>query len=165
VKQLQDITREIGHALSLLPLSALDVSLAIRQKLISFVRICRMPSSRAAVAEEEIVDKIESGIRERHTDSVYANKLLLQIAKVVGVSTDTSALKQEYEEFKRDMEDTILRKKNEAEALQMEQIIGLLRCADVASSAKERDKIYYEKRLSLGSHSLPPLQSFYCPIS
>lgn len=165
VKQLQDITREIGHALSLLPLSALDVSLVIRQKTDKLCKDMQNAEFKAAVAEEEIVDKIESGIRERHTDSVYANKLLLQIAKVVGVSTDTSALKQEYEEFKRDMEDTILKKKNEAEALQMEQIIGLLRCADVASSAKERDMIYYEKRRSLGSHSLPPLQSFYCPIS
>lgn len=165
VKQLQDITREIGHALSLLPLAALDVSLAIKQKTEKLCNDMQNAEFKAAVAEEEIVDKVESGIRERHTDSVYANKLLLQIAKVVGVSTDTSVLKQEFEEFKTDMEDTILRKKNEAEALQMEQIIGLLRCADAASSAKERDQIYYEKKLSLGSHSLPPLQSFYCRIS
>lgn len=165
VKQLQDITREIGHALSLLPLAALDVSLVIKQKTEKLCEDMQNAEFKAAVAEEEIVDKIESGIRERHTDSVYANKLLLQIAKVVGVSTDTSVLKQEFEVFRTDMEDTILRKKNEAEALQMEQIIGLLRCADVASSARERDRIYYEKKLSLGSHSLPPLQSFYCPIS
>ncbi|KAH9316920.1 hypothetical protein KI387_018689, partial [Taxus chinensis] len=164
VKQVQDITREIGHALSLIPLASLDMSLSIQLKTHKLCKDMQNAEFKAAVAEEEIVNKIESGVRERNANNVYANNLLLQIAKAVGVSTDTSALKQEFEEFKKDMVDAQLRK-NQAEALQMEQIIGLLGWADVASSAKERDQKYHDKRISLGSHPLPPLQSFYCPIS
>ncbi|GLJ56103.1 hypothetical protein SUGI_1204440 [Cryptomeria japonica] len=164
VKQVQDITREIGHALSLVPLASLDMSLSIQLKAHKLCKDMQNAEFKAAVVEEEIVNKIESGVRERNANSVYANNLLLQIAKAVGISTDTSALKQEFEEFKKDMVDAQLRK-NQAEALQMEQIIGLLGWADVASSAKERDQKYHDKRISLGSHHLPPLQSFYCPIS
>lgn len=164
VKQVQDITREIGHALSLVPLASLDMSLSIQLKTHKLCKDMQNAEFKAAVAEEEIVNKIESGVRERNANNVYANNLLLQIAKTVGVPTDTSALKQEFEEFKKDMVDAQLRK-NQAEALQMEQIIGLLGWADVASSAKERDQKYHDKRISLGSHPLPALQSFYCPIS
>eukprot|EP00252_Welwitschia_mirabilis_P002974 TRINITY_DN12995_c0_g1_i1.p1 TRINITY_DN12995_c0_g1~~TRINITY_DN12995_c0_g1_i1.p1 ORF type:complete len:1010 (-),score=235.47 TRINITY_DN12995_c0_g1_i1:261-3290(-) len=164
LKKLQNTTREIGYALNLLPFAMLEVSLDIEQKTNELCHNMQNAIFKAAVSEEEIIDKIELGIRERQNDVAYANNLLLQIAKVMGIPDDTSTLKQEFDEFKKDMEETKLRK-NQAEALQMEQIIGLLSWADAATSSTERDKIYHEKKLSLGTHPLPPLQSFYCPIT
>jgi len=78
---LQDITREIGHTLSFLPLSALDVSFLLDKKIDKLCKDMQNVEFKEAVAEEEIVDKIEFWIRESHTDSVYAYKLLCRLPK------------------------------------------------------------------------------------
>ncbi|KAK7826974.1 u-box domain-containing protein 43 [Quercus suber] len=119
---------------------------------------------RAAMAEEEILEKIESGIQERNVDRSYANNLLVLIAEAVGIPTERSALKKEFEEFKNEIESTRLRK-DEAEAIQMDQIMALLERADATSSPREKEIKHFSKRKSLGSQPLEPLQSFYCPIT
>lgn len=164
VRRLQGTMREISRALGLLPLTSLDLSSGIVEE-ISKVRDNMLGAEfRAAIAEEEILDKIESGIQERNVDRSYANDLLVLIAKAVGISTDRSALKKELEEFRSEIENARLRK-DQAEAIQMEQIIALLERADAASSPEEKEMKYFTKRRSLGSQPLEPLQSFHCPIT
>ncbi|KAK9292546.1 hypothetical protein L1049_020520 [Liquidambar formosana] len=119
---------------------------------------------RAAVVEEEIMEKIESGMQERKFNRSYANSLLVRIAEAVGISTEQSALKNEFEEFKSEIENAKLRK-DTAEILQMEQIIALLENADATTSPAEREEKYLTKRNSLGRQPLEPLQSFYCPMT
>ncbi|XVF65780.1 hypothetical protein PTKIN_Ptkin09bG0277800 [Pterospermum kingtungense] len=119
---------------------------------------------KAAIAEEEILEKIETGIQERHADRSYANNLLILIAEAVGIPTDRSSLKREFEAFKSEIENVRLRK-DKAEAIQMNQIIALLGRADAASSPKEKEMKYFTEQKSLGSQPLEPLQSFYCPIT
>jgi len=58
------------------------VSLTIRQQTDKLCKDIQNGELKVVVAEEEIIHKIESGIKERHTDSVYENKLLLNITKV-----------------------------------------------------------------------------------
>lgn len=164
VKRLEDTVQEISRALSLLPLATLDLSSGISEEVGVLCDNMKRAEFKAAIAEEEILEKIESGIQERNVDRSYANKLLVLIANVVGISTDRSALKKEFEEFKNEIENARLRK-NEAEAIQMDQIIALLERADATSSPEEKEIKYYTKRKSLGSQRLEALQSFYCPIT
>ncbi|CAA2933267.1 U-box domain-containing 44-like [Olea europaea subsp. europaea] len=163
-KRIEEITKEITHAMSCIPLASIDISVATREDIDQLVNNMRNAEFRAALAEEEILGKIESGIQERNVDRSYANNLLVSIAKAVGVPTDRAALKKEFEEFKSEIENLRLRK-DKAEAIQMDQIIALLERAEVASSLEEREKRYLMKRASLGNQPLEPLQSFYCPIT
>jgi hypothetical protein len=121
---------------------------------------------KATVAEETIIDQIDNGIRNRQTNSEYSNRLLLEIAKAVGVKSDPASLKEELDMLKREKEDAHARK-NQQETFQLEQIIALLSRADAATSITEKNAIYQKKRGSGGreGHPLPPLQSFYCPIT
>ncbi|XP_057997034.1 U-box domain-containing protein 24 isoform X2 [Hevea brasiliensis] len=164
VKRLEDTTREISRALDLLPLASLDLSSGIIDEIAKLRDSMQRAEFKAAIAEEEILEKIESGIQERNVDRSYANNLLAQIAEAVGMSTERAALKKEFEDFRNEIENAQLRK-DQAEAIQMAQIIALLERADAASSPEEKEMKYFTKRKSLGSQPLEPLQSFYCPIT
>ncbi|CAN1157098.1 U-box domain-containing protein 24 [Linum perenne] len=163
-KHLQQITREISRAISLIPMASMDLSSGVIEDVMDLCDQMQRAEYKAAVAEEEILEKIESGIQERKVDRSYANSLVAQIAQAVGISNEQSALKKELEEFKDEVENTRLRK-DQAEAIQMDQIIALLERADAASSPREKERKYFTKRKSLGSQTLEPLQSFYCPIT
>ncbi|OVA20639.1 Armadillo [Macleaya cordata] len=164
VKRLERTTREISRALSLIPLVSLDLSSGVSEEINKLCENMLRMEFKAAIKEEQILEKIESGVQERNFDRSYANKLLVLIAEAVGISTDRMALKKELEEFKNEIKEAQLRK-DEAEAIQMEQIIALLGRADAASSPKEKQISYLNKRNSLGTQPLEPLQSFYCPIT
>ncbi|KAJ7962636.1 RING-type E3 ubiquitin transferase [Quillaja saponaria] len=164
VKRLEDTTREISWSLGLLPMASMGLSSGIIEDVKQLCDNMQRAEFKAAIAEENILDKIESGIQERTVDSSYANNLLRLIAEAVGISTDRSAMKLEFEDFKSEIENVRLRK-DQAEAIQMDQIIALLERADVASSPEEKELKYLTKRKSLGSQPLEPLQSFYCPIT
>ncbi|KAK9051385.1 hypothetical protein SSX86_028012 [Deinandra increscens subsp. villosa] len=163
-KRIGEITREISRALSLIPFSQLGVSASMKEDLGQLCDIMQSVEFKTAIADEMILEKIESGIQERNLDSSYANNLLVSIAKVLGISTERSSLKKEFESFKNEIENAQLRK-DQAEAIQMDQIIALLERADATCSPEEKEKKYLTKRTSLGSQPLEPLQSFYCPIT
>ncbi|XP_062091335.1 U-box domain-containing protein 24-like [Humulus lupulus] len=163
-KRLESMSKEISRALSLLPLTTLDISYAVVADIEKLCESMLKSEFRVAITEEEIMEKIESGIQERNVDRLYANNLLALIAEAVGISTEKSELKKEFEEFKNEIENARLRK-DQAEAIQMDQIIALLERADATSSSKEKEMKYFSKRKSLGSQRLEPLQSFYCPIT
>ncbi|XVE73666.1 hypothetical protein DITRI_Ditri11bG0137100 [Diplodiscus trichospermus] len=164
VRRLEGTIREISRALSLLPLTSLELSSAIVVEIGNLCDSMQKAEFKSAIAEEEILEKIETGIQERNADRSYANHLLVLIAEAVGIPTERSALKKEFEDFKSEIESVRLRK-DKAEAIQMDQIIALLGRADAASSPKEKEMKYFTKRKSLGSQPLEPLQSFYCPIT
>ncbi|MBA0846390.1 hypothetical protein Goshw_001272 [Gossypium schwendimanii] len=164
VRRLEGTMREISRGLSLLPLASLELSSAIVVEIGNLCDSMQKAEFKAAITEEEILEKIETGIQERNADRSYANNLLVLIAEAVGIPTERSALKREFEDFKSEIENVRLRK-DKAEAIQMDQIIALLERADAASSPKEKEMKYFTKRKSLGSQPLEPLQSFYCPIT
>ncbi|XP_015577365.1 U-box domain-containing protein 24 [Ricinus communis] len=163
-KNLEDITREMSRALDILPLASLGLSSGIIEEVVKLSDSMQRAEFRAAKTEEEILEKIETAIQERNVDRSYANNLVASIAEAVGISTDRATIKKEVEEFKSEIENTQLRK-NQAEAIQMAQIIALLERADAASSPKEKEMKHFTKRKCLGSQLLEPLRSFYCPIT
>lgn len=164
VKRLKSHTSEIIRALGLIPLAASDLSTGIVEEIQKLCDNMKTAEFKAAIAEEEIFDKIESGILEKNVDRSYANNLVVLIAEAVGITNERSTMKKELEEFKNEIENARLRK-DQAEAIQMDQIIALLERADAASSPREKELKYFAKRKSLGSQPLEPLQSFYCPIT
>ncbi|CAA3031493.1 U-box domain-containing 44-like [Olea europaea subsp. europaea] len=87
-KSIEDITKEITHAVSCIPLASIDISLGTREDIDQLVDNMRNDKFRAAIAEEKILGKIESGTQERNVDRSYAYNLLVSIAKAVGVPTD-----------------------------------------------------------------------------
>ncbi|KAM1472191.1 hypothetical protein ACFX14_042225 [Malus domestica] len=163
VKALERSTKEIGRALGLIPLASLDVSSGISSQISKLCKNMLDVEYRAAVAEEEIVDKLELGIQEQNADPSCAKNLLVRIAEALGISDDQSALENELEEFKRELDDT--NRKDLEEDLPMERIIALLEKANATTSAGDKEKEYFEKRNSLGKQPLEPLQKFQCPLS
>ncbi|KAI3756950.1 hypothetical protein L6452_04482 [Arctium lappa] len=162
VKRLENHTKEIGNALNLLhPLISVN---GLDQDIIKLSKIMLDATYQESAVEEEIVEKIKVGIRERSVDRSYANSLLVCIADIIGISTEQSVLRKEYEDFKHEMENVELTE-DVAEALQIEQTVALLGKADIISTAEEREKKYFSKRNSLGRQPLEPLQSFFCPIT
>lgn len=164
VKSLENHTKELSRALSLLPIATTGLSSAITEEIKKLCDNMETAGFKAALAEEEILEKIESGIRENNVDRSYANNLVLLIAEAVGIRNERSTIKKELEQFKSEIENARVRK-DRAEAMQMDQIIALLERADAASSPRDKELKYFAKRQSLGSQILEPLQSFYCPIT
>lgn len=164
VEQLQGCTEKISQALGLISLASLDGALVINDEI---SKLCKNMSDieySMTPAEEEILVKIESGIEERNVDRSYANDLLIRIAEAVGISTEQTELKREFEALKSEMDNDELRE-DMTEPLQMEQIIALLSKADMITTPEEKEIRYLNKRDSLGRQQLEPLQSFYCPIT
>ncbi|XP_026402047.1 U-box domain-containing protein 44-like [Papaver somniferum] len=164
IKRLEHTTRELSRALSLIPLASLDLSVSVSEEISELCETMMRMEFKAAIEQEEIMERIESGIQERNVDRSYANKLLALIAEAVGIQPDRTTLKRELDGFKTEIEEAQLRK-DQAEAIQMDQIIALLGRADAASSPREKETLYMSKRNSLGTQLLEPLQSFYCPIT
>ncbi|WJX85747.1 hypothetical protein P8452_68153 [Trifolium repens] len=160
-KRLKHNTSEISRAIGLLPLATSGLSAGTIEEIERLRDNMQAAEFKAAVSEEEILEKIELGIQEKNFDRSYANDLLLLIADALGITKEPSTLKKELEEFKSEIEN----EKDRAEAIQMDQIIALLERSDAASSTREKERKYKEKRDSLGTQPLEPLQSFLCPIT
>ncbi|EFJ33707.1 hypothetical protein SELMODRAFT_167271 [Selaginella moellendorffii] len=164
VSQVQGITQEIGRCLSLVPMASMNLSADTRQNAMGLLQDMQSAQFKATLAGEEIVGMIENGVRTRRLDSNFSNDLLLQIAHAVGVPVNPVALRQELLQFKKEKEEIELHK-DQAEAYQLEQIIGILNAADAATTAAEKESTYRRKKSFGGIHALPPLQTFCCPIT
>lgn len=163
-ENLERCSKNISLAVSLIPLASSDVSSGLSKQIGELCQNMLDAEYEAAAIEEEILEKIESAIQEGNADKYCANQLLTYIADAIGISSEQAAMKREFKELKSEMQNAKSRR-DTAEALHMEQIIGLLEKADSITSAEEKEKKYYQKRDSLGKRLLDPLQSFYCPIS
>lgn len=163
-KRIENITREMGQALSCIPLASLDISSGFKVEITQLINSMHAAEFRAAIVEEKILERIELGIQEMNVERTYANNLLVSIAEAIGISTERAVLKKEFEEFKKEIENARLRK-DHAEAIQMEQIIALLERADAASSREDKEKKYFTIRKSLATRPFEPLEAFCCPIT
>ncbi|XP_022738452.1 U-box domain-containing protein 44-like [Durio zibethinus] len=163
LKQLENSSKEISQALSLIPLDSVD-GLRISNKISRLCKDMLGAEYSPGIVEDKILEKNESGIQERNVDRCYANDLLVSVAEAVGVPDEQLASKKEFEEFKTEIEDSKLGI-DTAEAPRMKQNVVLLEKADAITSYEEKAKRYLDERNSLGMQLLQPLQSFYCPIT
>lgn len=159
VESLESSSKSISRAL--LGLECLDMSSEKNEWLLKLCKDMEDAQYQVSAEEEEILHKIETGLEDRTADRSFATSLLISIAESVGISSEESDLKMEFDVFKNEIEKV----ESTAEALRMEQIIGMLAHADMVTTPKEKEMKYFTKRNSLGRHLLEPLQSFYCPIT
>ena len=164
LKEIEDIAHEIGHCLDSIPVANLSVH--TQETMTKLSSEMRKATFKPEPSEDAIVDEISKGIRNRQTNSEYANDLVLQLARTAGVSTDPTSLKSELDILKMHKEEA-RKRDNQEEFRHLEQVLALLSCADAATSVSEKDMNYQKKRGSdgYGGLPLPPLQSFYCPIT
>ncbi|MED6163003.1 hypothetical protein PIB30_075824 [Stylosanthes scabra] len=155
---------DISRAMSLIPLSSLDINSGLQARVSELCHNILETEYQKAALDEEILEKVEKAIQERNFDRLHANQLLSSIANAIGVPMESDALKKEFQELTCEMERARSRK-DVVEALHMEQLIAVLEKADLITSVQEKENRYIEKRNSLGRTPLEPLHSFYCPIS
>uniref|UniRef100_A0A0D6R3I9 RING-type E3 ubiquitin transferase n=1 Tax=Araucaria cunninghamii TaxID=56994 RepID=A0A0D6R3I9_ARACU len=168
VRQAQQVTRDIGKSLALLSLASTEVSADIRDSVNRLQGEMQNAEFEASQAQLRIINKLELGVREHKTDQGFANDLIREIARAVGVPVEPSEINKELESFRREKEEAAERKVREEEAF-MEQVIALLSNADAARSPEQVEKRYRERLMSLGSsipeeEHIPALKPFLCPL-
>ncbi|KAK8560981.1 hypothetical protein V6N13_026416 [Hibiscus sabdariffa] len=163
LKQLENSSKEISQALNFIPLASLD-DLRIVNKITRLCKDLVEAEYSPCIEETSVLEKIESGLRERNVDRCYANELLVLIAERIGIPGEYLAMKKELEEFKAEIHGSKPRIGMD-EARRMEQIVELLEMGDVMTSYEEKAHRYQLERDSFGTQPLQALRSFYCPIT
>jgi hypothetical protein len=169
VYDAQHIIRDLAKSLQLMALASSEVSVDIRSNVNRLTEQMMNAQFQACQSKLVIINRIEQGLREHRTDQGFANDLLLDIARAVGIPVDASEISKELASFKREKDEAALRKEREEEAF-MEQIIILLSRADAVylPEADYRAGAPYtniEKADITGTTELiSPLKSFICPL-
>lgn len=141
-----------------------DLTLKLKNKIKLLCRDVQAMQIRVSTEEEDLVKSAELVARNHYVDANHANEILYKLASMAGISMERSLLKHEYDELRRENE-MMTGNKHEIEVVQLDRIVSLLSFADALGSATEREQRYHEQRRGVGSNFLPPLQTFYCPIT
>ncbi|XP_027363688.1 U-box domain-containing protein 44-like isoform X2 [Abrus precatorius] len=129
----------------------------------------QMVEFEASQAQLQIVDKLNQGLREQKHDQAFANDMLEEIARAVGVPVEPSEISKELASIRREKEEAANRKER-AECIFLEQIIQLLSRADAARDYEEVERQYFERvkvieRYDSREKYIPPLNPFLCSIT
>lgn len=169
VKEVQEVTRDIGRSLATLSLAnaevLMDISDQVNQLQIEMQRV----ELEASHSQLRILDKLDRGIKDQKLDQGFANDMLEEIACAVGVPVEHSEISRELESFRRAKEEASGRKER-AEELFLNQVIELLSRADAARDYEEIKSCYSQRVQAIELYdareeSIPPLNAFLCPIS
>ncbi|KAH7428602.1 hypothetical protein KP509_09G008100 [Ceratopteris richardii] len=155
VRRLQGITHEIGRCLSRIPMATLDITLDMRDTTVELCKLMQNVGFKTAAAQEEIIAKLDAGIRDGQSNRDHAREVLHEIAQAVGISDTSTSWKREFEKLKEEKEEAILRK-SQAEAFQLEQILNFLSQAEAHHLESKKQQILPGPQ---------PLQAFYCPMT
>ncbi|KAF8388160.1 hypothetical protein HHK36_026826 [Tetracentron sinense] len=168
VKEVQDVTRDIGRSLVALSLANAEVLSDISENVNRLQNEMQRVEFVASQSQIEIVEKLDQGLKEQKIDQGFANDMLEEIARAVGVSVEPSEISKELASFRREKEEAADRKER-AEVFFLEQVIELLSQADAAKDHEEV-KMQYIKRIQAIERyetwqvDIPHLKSFICPI-
>ncbi|MCO5597638.1 hypothetical protein L7F22_051719 [Adiantum nelumboides] len=163
-KCIQAILSSLASVLLDLSSDQVDLTLKLKSKVKLLCRDMQTMQIRVSAEEEDLVKSAEHAAINHFVDAKHANELLYKFASVAGISLERSSLKREYDELRRE-KGTVTPHKNGNEVFQLDRIISILSCADALGSATEREQQYHEQRRGVGSNFLPPLHTFYCPIT
>lgn len=169
VKEVEDVTRGIGRSLAVLSLANTEVLSGISDQVNRLQSEMQRVEFEASQSQRQIVDKLNEGLKEQKHDQGFANSMLEEIARAVGVPVEPSEISKELASVRRDKEEAASRKEL-AEVLFLEQVIGLLLQADAARDHEEMKKQYLQRvqciqRFDEMEEYIPPFNSFICPIS
>lgn len=166
VKEVQTVTRDIGKSLPALSLASTEVLTGISEQVNRLHNEMQRAEFETSQSKVQIVQKLDQGLRDQKVDLGFANDMLEEIARAVGVRVEPSEISRELESFKLEKEEAAAHK-NRAEEYFLEQVIELLSRADAAKNEEEIKNYYKQKVQTIKNNSgecIPPLQSFICPI-
>lgn len=168
VKEVQEVTRDIGRSLAALSLANTEVLSRISDQVNRLQNEMQRVEFEASNSQLQIVDKLNQGLRDQKLDQGFANDMLEEIARAVGVPVEPSEISKELASFRREKEEAANRKER-AEVLFLAQIIELLSRADAARDYEEVKKQYLQRvqvieRYGEKEENIQPLNSFLCCI-
>lgn len=169
VKEVQDVTRDIGRSLAALSLANIVVLSGISEQVDRLQNEMQRAEFEASHSRLEIVDKLNQGLTDHKLDQEFANDMLKEIAKAVGVAVEPSEIRKELESFRREKEEAANRKER-AEVFFLDQVIELLSRADAARDYEQIRKQYFQRLKVIESYDpkdecIPPFKAFLCCIN
>lgn len=169
VKEVQEVTRDIGRSLAALSLANTEVLSGISDQVDRLQNEMQRVEFEASQSMLDIVEKLDQGIKEQKYDQGFANDMLAEIARAVGVPVEPSMISKELASFRREKEEAANRKER-ADVFFLEQIIELLSRADAARDYEEVKKQYFQRiqfiePLDPREEFIRPLKPFKCRIS
>ncbi|KAH7859163.1 hypothetical protein Vadar_032353 [Vaccinium darrowii] len=169
VKEVQDVTRDIGKSLAALSLVNTEVLSGISEEVNRLQNEMQRAEFEASQSRLQIVDKLSQGLTDHKLDQDFANNMLKEIARAVGVAEEPSEISKELESFRREKEEAENRKER-AEVFFLDQVIELLSRADAARDYEQIRKQYFQRlkvieRYDPKEESIPAFKAFICCIS
>lgn len=169
VHEVEEVTRSIGKSLAVLSLANAEVLSRISDQVDRLQNEMQRVEFEASQSQLQIVDKLNQGLREQKLDQAFANDMLEEIARAVGVPVEPSEISKELASIRREKEEAANRKER-AEVFFLEQVIELLSRADAARDYEEVKKQYFERvqvieRYDPREKCIDPLKSFLCCIT
>ncbi|XWS13752.1 hypothetical protein CRYUN_Cryun36dG0065000 [Craigia yunnanensis] len=168
VNEVQEVTRDIGRSLAALSIVNTEVLSGIYDQVNKLQSEMQRVEFETSYSQLQIVDRLNQGLRDQKRDQGFANDMLEEIARAVGVPVEPSEISKELASFRREIEEAGNRKER-AEVLFLEQIIELLSQADAARDYEEMKKQYFQRaqvieRYDARKEYIPPLKPFICCI-
>ncbi|TYG55313.1 hypothetical protein ES288_D09G262600v1 [Gossypium darwinii] len=169
VHEVQEVTRDIGRSLAAFSIADTEVLSGISDQVNRLQSEMQKVEFKTSHSQLQIVDKLNQGLRDQKRDQCFANDMLEEIARAVGVPVEPSEISKELASFRREIEEAGNRKER-AEVLFLEQVIELLSQADTARDFEEMKKQYFQRaqviqRYDTQKEYIPPLKPFKCRIS
>ncbi|KAF7806938.1 U-box domain-containing protein 44-like isoform X1 [Senna tora] len=169
VHEVEEVTRRIGKSLAVLSFANTEVLSRISDQVHRLQNEMQRVEFEASQSQLQIVDKLNQGLKEQKLDQAFANDMLEEIARAVGVPVEPSEISKELASFRREKEEAANRKER-AEVFFLEQVIELLSRADAARDYEEVKKQYFERvqvieRYDSREKYIMPLKSFLCCIT
>ncbi|KAL5702147.1 hypothetical protein ACHQM5_027398 [Ranunculus cassubicifolius] len=166
VKEVQDVTRDIGKSLANLSLATTEVLTDISEQVNRLHYEMQRVELGPSQANLRIVQKLDQALKDQISNQGFANAMLEDILRAVGVPVEPIEINRELASFRQEIKEAAARK-NRAEEYFLQQVIELLSRADAAKDQVEIKKHYFLKLKSIeriSQENIPPLQSFICPI-
>ncbi|KAI5082188.1 hypothetical protein GOP47_0001931 [Adiantum capillus-veneris] len=159
IKEAEQISCDAAKSLALLSLAISEVAEDVRDN-VDKLRL-RMLDVEFQTSERKlrIVEKIETDLRQRRSDEVAMNNLIMDIAAAVGLPSGDAERKKVLESLQMEVEEASANKQQE-EAFYMEQILTLL------SVPTPTQVSFKDRSFETGfEEEEPPLPSFFCPFT
>ncbi|XP_065868299.1 U-box domain-containing protein 43-like [Euphorbia lathyris] len=169
VNEVQEVTRDIGRCLAALSLANTEVLAGISDQVNRLQNEMQRVELEASHSQLQIVDKLNQGLRNQKLDQGFANDMLEEIARAVGVPVEPSEIIKELASFSKEKEEAANRKER-AEAFFLEQVIQLLSRADAARDYEQVKMQYFQRvqvieRYDEREEHIAPLTPFLCRIN
>ncbi|KAK4732464.1 hypothetical protein R3W88_025452 [Solanum pinnatisectum] len=169
VKEVQEVTRDIGKSLAALSLVNMEVLSGISEEVNRLQNEMQRANFEASQSRLQIVNKLNQGLSDQIHDQEFANNILKEIARAAGVPVEPAEITKELDNFKKEKEEAAYRKER-AEVLFLNQVIELLSRADAARNSEEVKSQYFQRVSIIEGYDpreeyIQPFKAFICCIT